>query len=415
MKWLVTFFLCMATLCFASEPTSAVSGRIVDSSGKPLAHATVLVYHAGVKVGYSTYCPSCYRECGKRVTTNQNGEFSVQGLVPDLWFTLLAVHDGYVPTISEKLDPVKGSGVSIVLAPRRVTSGSSIARGRVTDSAGNPVHDAIIQPIGLILGQSSVYGTVDGLDPLAATNAQGDFELSYRGTSPAMLVEVEGRGYAPKFAQLTTGADRAHLVVSEGATIRGTLLANGKPVGNAEVGLIAKERGGYMDKLKILGAPYEEQRVGTAPDGSFLISNVPEPVTWLIYGKMSSMPKDEGTQPVEVSTSQEGEYLGKVRLVAESAHVITGKVALSDGHPMPEGMRLTLGSDTIWDTQTVTLKGDGSFEITNVPNGDFCISPSVKDYKTKSVPNSNCDLPIKVAGADERDLNLTLYPAKPRP
>ncbi len=415
MKWLVTVLLCMATWCFAAEPTSAVSGRIVDSSGKPLAHATVLVYHAGVKVGYSTYCPSCYRECGKRVTTNQNGEFSVQGLVPDLWFTLLAVHDGYVPTISKKLDPINSSGVSIVLAPRKETLGSSIARGRVTDSAGNPVHDAIIQPIGLILGQSSVYGTIDGLDPLAATNTQGDFELSYRGTSPAMLVEVEGRGYAPKFAKLTTGADRAHLVVSEGATIHGILLANGKPVGNAEVGLIAKDRGGYMDKLTIIGSPYEEQRVGTAADGSFLISNVPEPVTWLLYGKMSSMPKGEGTPPVEVSTSKEGEFLDKIRLPTQSAYSLTGKVVLTDGHPMPEGMRLTLSSDRIWDTQTVTLNKDGSFEIKNVPNGDFCISPSVKGYETKRVPNSNCDLPIKVTGADERDVNLTLYPAKPQP
>lgn len=79
----------------------------LTSEGKPLANTTVLVYHAGVKVGYSTFCPSCYRDCGKRVTTNQNGEFTVSSLDPDLWFTLLAVHEGYVPLISEKVDPGK--------------------------------------------------------------------------------------------------------------------------------------------------------------------------------------------------------------------------------------------------------------------------------------------------------------------
>ncbi len=415
MKWLIIALLCTTSVCFAADSRSVLSGKIVDSDGKPLSHATVAVYHAGVKVGYSIFCPSCYRDCGKRVTTNQNGGFSVQGLAPDLWFTLLAVHEGYVPTLSEKLDPAKSSAVSIVLTPHGAPStNSSIVRGHVTDSAGDPIHDAIIEPLGLILGQSSTYGTVDGLDPLAVTNAKGNFELSYKGKSPAILVEVEGRGYAPKFAKLTTGADRVHLVVSEGATIHGTLLANGKPIGNAEVGLIAKVRGGFGGGLTIVGAPYSEQRVGTAPDGSFLINNVPEPVTWLLYGKMSSMPKGEGTPPLEVHTTREGEYLDKVRLLSESTHVITGRVALSDGHPMPDGMRLILVSEHVWDSQTVTLNGDGSFEINNVPNGDFCISPAVKGYETKRVPNSDCSVALKMAGADERNVSVILYPKKPR-
>src|ERR1700744_3250462 len=100
MKWLLTALLCTTSFCFAAGTKSALSGRIVDSDGKPIVQATVMVYHAGVKVGYSTYCPSCYRDCGKRVSTDKNGAFSVQGLAPDLWFTLLAVHEGYVPTIS---------------------------------------------------------------------------------------------------------------------------------------------------------------------------------------------------------------------------------------------------------------------------------------------------------------------------
>jgi hypothetical protein len=107
MRRLLTAILCtISSFCFAAEVKPALSGRVLDSSGSPIAHTTVLVYHAGVKVGYSTYCPSCYRDCGKRVTTNQNGEFVVQDLAPGLWFTLLAVHQRYVPKISEKLDPV---------------------------------------------------------------------------------------------------------------------------------------------------------------------------------------------------------------------------------------------------------------------------------------------------------------------
>jgi Carboxypeptidase regulatory-like domain len=417
MKWLLTALLCgLSSLSFAAGTQSALTGRIVDSNGRPVAHATVLVYHAGVKVGYSTYCPSCYRDCGKRVTTDKNGAFSIQGLDPDLWFTLLAVHDGYVPTISSKFDPDKNIEVKITLASRSASSlKTSIAKGRVTDSAGTPIQDVVVEPVGLIVGDGSTYGTIEGLDPLAATNVKGEFELSYLGTSPAMLVSIEGRGFAPRFAKLTTGTSRATLVVSEGATIHGILTANGKPVGDAEVGLIAKDRGVYANDLTIFGHPYEEQRIGTAPDGSFLISNVPEPVTWLLYGKMGTMPKGEGTKPLEIITSHERQYLDKVHLEADPTHVVAGKVSLSDGHPIPEGMRLTFASGTVWDSQVVMLSKDGSFHIGNVPDGDFCIFPSVKGYETKSVPNSDCDVPVNVAGKDMRGIHVVVYPMRARP
>jgi protocatechuate 3,4-dioxygenase beta subunit len=42
-----------------------INGRVTDASGKPLDHATVMVYEAGVRTGYSLYCPTCYVDCGK--------------------------------------------------------------------------------------------------------------------------------------------------------------------------------------------------------------------------------------------------------------------------------------------------------------------------------------------------------------
>ena len=43
-----------------------VIGQVDDASGKPVAQATVLVYEAGVRKGYSIYCPTCWTDCGKR-------------------------------------------------------------------------------------------------------------------------------------------------------------------------------------------------------------------------------------------------------------------------------------------------------------------------------------------------------------
>jgi protocatechuate 3,4-dioxygenase beta subunit len=192
MRWLLaSLLLASSCLCSVAETKSALSGRVLDANGKPIPHATVMVYHAGVKVGYSTYCPSCYRDCGKRVNTDSSGDFNIQGLAPDLWFTLLVVQEGFTPVISEKLDPDKTREWETKLMRRPAPpANASVARGRVTDSAGNPVRDAMVEPIGLNLWEGSTYGTIAGLDPLAVTNAQGEFQISYLGSSPAMLVEI---------------------------------------------------------------------------------------------------------------------------------------------------------------------------------------------------------------------------------
>ena len=56
-----------------------------------------MVFEAGVKKGYSVFCPTCWVDCGKHVITDSDGTFTIPGLNPDLWFTLLAMRDGIVP------------------------------------------------------------------------------------------------------------------------------------------------------------------------------------------------------------------------------------------------------------------------------------------------------------------------------
>src|SRR5260370_36266230 len=88
----------------AGERATA-TGKIVDAEGKPVEHATVLVYEAGVKKGYSVFCPTCYTDCGKRALTDGDGSFSIHDLNPDLLFTLLVLQDGYSTTYLRKINP----------------------------------------------------------------------------------------------------------------------------------------------------------------------------------------------------------------------------------------------------------------------------------------------------------------------
>ncbi len=269
-----------------------LTGNVTDSLGKPLEDATVMVYHAGVKTGYSSFCPSCYVDCGKRTATDRTGSFTIKSLAPDLWFELLVVRDGYTPVFVKKVDPSHGPAETAALARRPVVDDPDrVVRGRVVDPNGQPLRAAVIEPEGIYAppGDSLWYGTIEGLEPIAVTNPEGEFELAYSKKATGMVLRVEARAMATKVVAVATGAERKTITVSEGAVVRGRLMNHGKPVAGAELGLIPRNTGGFSAKFKISGDPYEEIRIGTQDDGTFVITNVPAPVSWYLYGKMESI------------------------------------------------------------------------------------------------------------------------------
>ena len=84
-RLLIAGLLVAASISFASDRVT-LTGKVTDKLGQPLENATVMIYHAGAKTGYSVYCPSCYRDCGKRTVTDRTGSFAIKNLDSDLWF-----------------------------------------------------------------------------------------------------------------------------------------------------------------------------------------------------------------------------------------------------------------------------------------------------------------------------------------
>ena len=256
--------------------------KVTDSSGKPLDDATVMIYHAGVKKGYSTFCPSCYVDCGKRarqpicdgfICTASRSSIRICGL------KLLVVRDGYTPKFVAKVDPSLGLAETAVLALRApVDDPNRVALGRVVDSNGRPLRDAVVRPIGVATilegnGPTSMYGTIPGLEPVAVTNPKGEFELAYGKNASGMLVKVEARVMAIKLTALPTGArTKDRFCPRRRGDSRPPNEDQGKPVARSEIGLFPQNNGGFGDKLKILGDPYEEifgaARRTTAPSSS---------------------------------------------------------------------------------------------------------------------------------------------------
>ncbi len=192
----IAYLLIPAAVSSATERLG-LTGAVSDEKGKPVEHATVLVYKAGVKKGYNIYCPTCYVDCGKRAITDSKGMFTIQGLSPDLWFQLLVALDGYQPTFVNKVDPSLGAPVAATLARRRPAGDpKGLFRGRIQDSRGLAVRDAIVKPIGILLYDETGgrYGAIEGLEPVAISNKKGEFQLAYSKPGLKILVSVEARG-----------------------------------------------------------------------------------------------------------------------------------------------------------------------------------------------------------------------------
>src|SRR5436190_11095269 len=126
-----SMMLAMASSLAADR--AVLSGQVLTNAGQPVDHATVIVYSAGVKKGYSTYCPTCYPDCGKRTLTDANGTFTIDGLNPDLKFRLLVVHEGYMPTFVPNLDPSKTVPKAVLQRRGAVEDPARAVRGRVVD------------------------------------------------------------------------------------------------------------------------------------------------------------------------------------------------------------------------------------------------------------------------------------------
>jgi hypothetical protein len=396
------------TISLAADRVT-LTGKVTDSSGKPLEDATVMIYHAGVKKGYSTFCPSCYVDCGKRALTDQAGSFTIPKLDPDLRFELLVVHDGYTPKFVEKVDPSLGPAETAALAPRApVNDPNRVVLGRVVDSNSRPVRDAVVLPQGVAVivdGKvMGMYGTIEGLEPVAVTNPNGEFELAYTSKAAAMILEVAARGLAPKVISAPTGAERKTISVSDGAVIRGRLMNQGKPVGGAEIGLIPRSPGGITEGFKMIGDAYGEIRIGTLEDGSFVIPNVPAPVNWYVYGKMESIGALGATALVECATKRDGEEVNVGDIQIQPGHHLRGKVTLSDHALMAEGMRVTISATRGFDSQTVIIGRDGSFEFAGLATGEHEIFTSVRGYEM-------ADAFVKTIKHDIDNVAIVLDPA----
>jgi len=74
---------------------------------------------------------------------------------------------------------------------------------------------------------NATWGTLSGVDPLAVSDAEGEFVITAVDPFESMDVQVEARLFANKtFTRLASGTSRHDLVLTEGATVVGRVMFN---------------------------------------------------------------------------------------------------------------------------------------------------------------------------------------------
>ena len=387
----------------APETQADLTGSLTLTNGQPV-KATVFIWTAGPKVGTSPFCPGCYADCGKSAKTDAQGHFKIASLDPQLLFRILAVGEGIQPKFVENVDPAKGP-LRVSLEPQNLAGvpPALTLRGRIVDAKGAPIQAAAIQPRGIRTPDGGErWGALRVVDALAVSDAQGRFVLTSREAFTSLGVWAEARGFAPKaFKKLDNDRQEHELVMTEGASLKGRVLYQGKPLPNVTVATFREDRevGDYPGRFE----------VGTDAQGRFLFVNLPPGVRYSVSGQMSTLQNYGSIPAATAEVGADGSTVDVGDLSVQPAFRISGRVVLSDGQPLPPLTRLVVGSGGA-GALTIELDQDGHFSAGGIAPGTVSLGVQVPGYHW-SLKNASLDQlnPGRLMGLVNHDItNLEL-------
>jgi hypothetical protein len=122
----------------------------------------------------------------------------------------------------------------------------------------------------------------------------------------------------------------------------------------------------------------------------------------------SLAPRGLFAETVECATKDDGQDVNVGDIAVRPGYTLHGKIVLSDGQPIPPGMRVNVFSDRVPDNQTAMLAPDGLFEFKGLARGVYRLSPSVKGYEVRDAYS----MELLIEG-DVSNLAVVLQPASP--
>ena len=377
-------------------------GTVRDGGGAPLKGATVLILTAQPRKGVAKICPTCYVDCWRQATTDENGRFSIDKVDASLLYRVAALTPAHEPGFVAKADPAEGEA-QITLSPKAPLPESPrrVVRGRLLDLDGKAVPHAILSAKSGRAAKGTTLSKVlfPGAPPVAITDGDGRFVVIAPREADVLTVEVMARGLATIKLEMATGVEERRFSIGPGCAIRGRALRGGKPAAGLTFGVMQV----YQSSDTNVG---EASTAVTNAEGRWLLANVVPNDVVAVYSKLADAGAVGATPLRYVETTDDGCVVDLGDLPVAAGVRLTGRVVMPDGRPLPPDSSITVGR-TAADFALIALREDGTFSVDVVPNEPLTLQLGVLGYRFAPQNGRVRErIPLQLEG--DRELTLQL-------
>ncbi|MBA3391460.1 MAG: carboxypeptidase regulatory-like domain-containing protein [Deltaproteobacteria bacterium] len=337
----------------------AISGHVVDDTGKPVAKAHVSVGGFGGFERFEREPPASGKPDPNIATTDDKGQFSIRAVAAGTH--ILAAIDG-------EHAPVRSAPITVtdraITGVQLVMKAGGVIAGTVVDATKKPVAYATVRVAGADEQMMQVAGRQ------ATTDATGAFEL--RGVSRAKLqARAESESAASKLLTLDLTEKREardlELVLDVTGTISGIVVDDkGAPVPEVQVSAFPDILGGESMEGMMLASMSPATTDGA---GAFTITGLPDGAYRLWAARSTSSSGGWGRDHTSAKTGDKN-----VRITLAAAGGIKGTIVTQDGGGAPKLANVSVG----W--QAPTPAQDGAFEIRELAAGTYDVTFRGPDF-----------------------------------
>jgi uncharacterized GH25 family protein len=366
-------------------------GVVENIAGQPIAGARVQVIGArGLTYGDGRSTPGD-PGVGAETTTDAKGHFVLPPIPDNRLYRLKAIAPGYAGTLYRGDDP-KSDPIEIrMLPPLPTAAGDYSAHARVVGPDGKPVFGAMVEPGGVEAGISESFGGPQGFTSQVMTGTNGEFTLSRSTPFKSLQVTVTATGLATAKLWLDMTNVPQEVDMDAGATLRGRVLKDGKPLDHVTVGVAGANR-----NSDIFAGDYTAQ---TDTNGAFVFEHLPAGTSWDLYGVMNSTRK-YGTVPSRLAqTGAVGETTDAGDLNVVPGLKLSGTVRSRHGEALPKGLKVRIGYEPGWDSEVSDIDAEGHFTFDGLAKAVFSVSLDQEGWRlTGSNRSLDEDNPWQMVG-----------------
>ena len=380
-------------LDIALTPAVALTGRVSDEKGQPIAGA-----RGSLAPGSETRMGMVFRAMGREgegggaFISGPDGTFKATRLAPGTNQKLTVTHPDFERRVVPGVDLLAGApkpvSVEVVLSPGFVLAGV------VKDKEGGPIEGAEValsQSVTMSGGRGGntvSFSSVQSVRPRGETDFEGKF--GFKGLSAGDYdVTVSKTGFTRSVtngAKAAEGSAPLEVVLNPGASIAGRLV---QPNGQTVTGysITARPAATGSNGPTIMG-PRGSNFAQVDPDGGFLLEGLTPGAAYDLSifgaGEFRGDPKKKSVvapaAEVEIEVAGRGRIAGRV-LDAVSGAPITDFEAIYAPARGGGGIVVRMGTATENDRRTPFSSSEGAFAFEDVPPGNFDVTVWAKTYQ----------------------------------